>query len=186
MREPERATSLDRLEDLLGHPWFLPGLTGVIFAGVVTLVMILLGRIIFPMILVGGAAGAAFGWILPFEHRRLVSRRHRNLERLAAKGDVAACRQAGLLYQSGSGDRGRSLDAARKFFQMGAGLGDPESMLLLADLMFWGLGGVKDQDSARQWAERAHGLAPGLALPSWVHEPSAAPAPDLPRRYVRG
>lgn len=153
-----------RLDALVG-PFFAENVTKgwfpVLFWAVMAPVLVLavtglLGHMHFKLAVLAILLGALFGYYLPGSQAFPAGERDR-LEEAALKGDGEACRALGLQFLNGAPGIPRERELARKWFLAGAELGDKPSMVLLADLMSWGLGGLRDPEGAAHWSAKAHG-----------------------------
>lgn len=133
--------------------WFSPVFWGAM-AGSVAMILVIMGflnrGVLIPFILLGAVFGL---WMARLDPS--LSRMASRLEAKASAGDPIACRRLALAYLNGAPGLPRDLDVARKWFLAGAEGGDREAMVQLAELMTWGLGGVRDPDGALAWKRRS-------------------------------
>ena len=134
--------------------WFPPLFWGLMVPLLVFVLTGLLWHPLYKLIALSVIPGVIFGFALP-RAKPFADGEQDRLAQAAAKGDLAACRALGLRYLNGAPGVPRERELARQWFLAGAEGGDRQCMVLLADLMAWGLGGPRDPEGAAQWQARS-------------------------------
>ena len=138
----------------LTKPWFPPAFWALMAASLFGLALVLVQRFSLRGLVVAALLGALFGFYLPRAKVAPVRARDR-LEEAAAQGDAKACRKLGQYYLAGAPGIPRERELARLWLAKGAEGGDRQAMVLLAELLATGLGGLHDPAAAAVWKARA-------------------------------
>ena len=134
--------------------WFPPLFWALAAPVGLSLPLYFIGRLNPLTVIASVLLGVAFGFYLP--HISLKEGRIHRLQRAwEEKSDRLAARELGVAYMNGEPDIPQCRDVARQWFLRAAEAGDRPSMLHLADLMSWGLGGEKDLEGAQYWTRKA-------------------------------
>lgn len=137
-------------------PWVLGTLALLLAAGVFAGIVLFVWKTTFGwMVALGMAPLATWSLYYLFRQDRGPSFEGGRRLRRAEGGDPEACYHHAMVCLQGGRDAPKDASAARLWFQRAAEAGHVEAMVRLAELLRWGMGGLRRKEEARAWLLRA-------------------------------